>query len=81
MNKVCDNKIEVHPLSMNPKNSLLLPMKQDIRKIPIQKANILSGTLATLNRNEDVLLSLLLRISTHPNCNVEDICEAVHETS
>ena len=35
------------------------------------------GTMSKLNKNEDVALSVLLRICDYLNCDSGDICEAV----
>ena len=35
------------------------------------------GTMSKLNKNEDVALSVLLRICDYLNCDIGDICEAV----
>lgn len=51
------------------------------RKIPkstLRKDIELSpGTMSKLNKNEDVALSVLLRICDYLNCDIGDICEAV----
>lgn len=35
------------------------------------------GTMSKLNKNEDVALSVLLRICDYLDCDIGDICEAV----
>lgn len=37
-----------------------------------------STTMAKLNKNQNVALSVLLRICDHFDCNVCDICDATH---
>lgn len=39
--------------------------------------NIASGTMTKMRRNEEVALSILLRICEYLNCNIGDICDAV----
>lgn len=39
--------------------------------------NIASGTMTKMRRNEEVALSVLLRICAYLNCNLGDICDAV----
>lgn len=39
--------------------------------------NIATGTMTKLRKNEEVALSVLLRICEYLNCNIGDVCEAV----
>ena len=39
--------------------------------------NIAPGTMTKLRRNEEVALSILLRICEYLSCNIGDICDAV----
>ena len=41
--------------------------------------NIACGTMTKLRRNEEVALSVLLRICGYLECNIGDICDAVSE--
>lgn len=43
--------------------------------------NIATGTMTKLRRNEEVALSVLLRICEYLNCNIGDICDAVRTDS
>lgn len=45
----------------------------DLRK----DLNIATGTMTKLRRNEEVALSVLLRICEYLECDICDICEAV----
>jgi len=45
----------------------------DLRK----ELNIATGTMTKLRRNEEVALSVLLRICKYLVCNIGDICDAV----
>ena len=38
---------------------------------------IASGTMTKMRRNEEVALSVLLRICEYLDCNIGDICDAV----
>ena len=39
--------------------------------------NIATGTMTKLRRNEEVAISILLRICAYLDCNIGDICDAV----
>lgn len=39
--------------------------------------NIATGTLTKLRRNEEVALSVLIRICEYLDCNIGEICEVV----
>lgn len=39
--------------------------------------NIATGTMTKLRRNEEVALSVLLRICGYLECNIGDICDAI----
>lgn len=42
-----------------------------------QDLNIATGTMTKLRRNEEVALSVLLRLCEYLDCNIGDICDAV----
>lgn len=42
-----------------------------------QDLNIATGTMTKMRRNEEVALSVLLRICEYLDCNIGDICDAV----
>ena len=44
---------------------------------PRKELNIATGTMTKLRRNEEVALSVLLRICEYLDCNIGDICDAV----
>lgn len=53
-------------------------IENDISKATLRQATQLSpGTMSKLNRNEEVALSVLLRICDFLDCDIGDICEAV----
>ena len=39
--------------------------------------NIATGTMTKMRKNEEVALSVLLRICAYLDCNIGDICDAV----
>ena len=56
----------------------LLLVERDISPATLRKdLNIASGTMTKMRRNEEVALSVLLRICDYLNCNIGDICDAV----
>ena len=53
-------------------------IEHDITKAMLRQSTELSpGTMSKLNKNEEVALSVLLRICGFLNCDIGDICEAV----
>jgi DNA-binding Xre family transcriptional regulator len=56
----------------------ILLVEKDISQATLRKdLNIASGTMTKMRRNEEVALSVLLRICEYLDCNIGDICEAV----
>lgn len=52
--------------------------EKEISQVTLRKElNIATGTMTKLRKNEEVALSVLLRICEYLNCNVGDICDAV----
>ena len=52
--------------------------EKEISKATLRKdLNIATGTMTKLRRNEEVALSILLRICEYLDCNIGDICDAV----
>ena len=65
-------------MKINYKKLWLLLVERDISPATLRKdLNIASGTLTKMRRNEDVALSVLLRICEYLDCNIGDICDAV----
>lgn len=59
----------------------LLLVERDISPATLRKdLNIASGTMTKMRRNEEVALSVLLRICGYLDCNIGDICDAVRIT-
>lgn len=53
--------------------------KKYITKVMLRSnLSIAPGTMSKLNKGEEVSLSVLLRICEYLNCNIVDICEAIH---
>ena len=53
-------------------------IEKDISPATLRKdLNIATGTMTKLRRNEEVTLSVLLRICEYLDCNIGDICDAV----
>ena len=52
--------------------------EKEISQVALRKdLNIATGTMTKLRRNEEVALSVLLRICEYLDCNIGDICDAV----
>jgi len=53
-------------------------IEKEINQATFRKdLNIASGTMTKMRRNEEVALSILLRICEYLDCNIGDICDAV----
>ena len=58
----------------------LLLVEREISPAALRKElNIAPGTMTKLRRNEEVALSVLLRICEYLDCNIGDICDAVKD--
>ena len=56
----------------------LMLVEKEISPATLRKdLNIATGTMTKLRRNEEVALSVLLRICEYLDCNIGDICDAV----
>lgn len=63
---------------MSYKKLWLMLIEKEISQATLRKdLNIATGTMTKLRRNEEVALSVLLRICSYLNCNIGDICDAV----
>lgn len=57
-------------------------VEKEISQATLRKdLKIATGTMTKLRRNEEVALSVILRICDYLNCNIGDICDAVHENN
>lgn len=58
----------------------LMLVEKEISPATLRKdLSIATGTMTKLRRNEEVALSVLLRICGYLDCNIGDICDAVQE--
>lgn len=65
-------------MNVTYKKLWLLLVERDISPATLRKdLNIASGTMTKMRRNEEVALSVLLRICEYLDCNIGDICDAV----
>ena len=56
----------------------ILLIEKNISPATLRKdLNIATGTMTKMRRNEEVALSVLLRICDYLDCNIGDICDAV----
>lgn len=53
-------------------------IEKDITPTTLRKdLSIATGTMTKMRKNEEVALSVLLRICEYLDCNIGDICDAV----
>ena len=65
-------------MEISYKKLWLLLVEKDISPATLRKdLNIATGTMTKMRRNEEVALSVLLRICEYLDCNIGDICDAV----
>ena len=65
-------------MDISYKKLWIVLIEKDITPADLRKdLNISTGTMTKLRRNEEVALSVLLRICEYLNCNIGDICDAV----
>ena len=56
----------------------ILLIEKDISPATLRKdLNIATGTMTKLRKNEEVALSVILRICEYLNCNIGDICDVL----
>lgn len=67
-------------MKISYKKLWILLIEKEISPATLRKdLNIATGTMTKLRRNEEVALSVLLRICAYLDCNIEDICDAVRK--
>lgn len=74
------NKIdkECERMRISYKKLWILLIEKEISPATLRKElNIATGTMTKLRKNEEVALSVLLRICEYLDCNIGDICDAV----
>ena len=70
----------MHGLRISYKKLWILLIEKEISPATLRKdLNIATGTMTKLHKNEEVALSVLLRICNYLDCNIGDICDAVKE--
>lgn len=69
-------------MKISYKKLWILLIEKNISPATLRKdLNIATGTMTKLRRNEEVALSILLRICDYLECNIGDICDAVRMES
>ena len=67
-------------MKISYKKLWVLLAEKEISQVAFRKdLNIATGTMTKLRKNEEVALSVLLRICDYLNCNRGDICDAIKE--
>lgn len=65
-------------MKISYKKLWIMLVEKEISQADFRKdLNIATGTMTKLRRNEEVALSVLLRICEYLDCNIGDICDAV----
>ena len=65
-------------MGISYKKLWILLVEKDISQATFRKdLNIATGTMTKMRRNEEVALSILLRICEYLDCNIGDICDVV----
>lgn len=58
----------------------ILLIEKNISPANLRKdLNIATGTMTKLRKNEEVAISVLLRICGYLSCNIGDICDAIQD--
>ena len=71
-------KIGGSQLRISYKKLWILLVEKEISQAQFRKdLNIATGTMTKMRKNEEVALSVLLRICEYLNCNIGDICDAI----
>ena len=69
-------------MKMSYKKLWILLVEREISQSAMRKdLNIATGTMTKLRKNEEVALSVLLRICDYLECNIGDMCDAVRTGS
>lgn len=65
-------------MKISYKKLWILLIEKEISLVTLRRdLNIATGTMTKLRKNEEVALSVLLRICDYLNCNIGEICDAV----
>ena len=74
----CIRTLEVRSVRISYKKLWIMLVEKEISPATFRKdLNIASGTMTKMRRNEEVALSVLLRICEYLDCNIGDICDAI----
>ena len=69
-------------MAVSYKKLWIMLIERNISPATLRKdLNIATGTMTKMRRNEEVALSVLLRICEYLDCNIGDICDAIKEES
>ena len=67
-------------MKISYKKLWILLVERNISQVEFRKElNIATGTMTKLRRDEEVALSVLIRICEFLNCNIGDICDVLKE--
>lgn len=67
-------------MKISYKKLWILLVEKEINQAAFRKdLNIATGTMTKLRKNEEVALSVLLRICEYLDCNIGDICDAIKD--
>ncbi len=67
-------------MKISYKKLWILLIEKDISPVQLRTdLNIAPGTMTKLRKNEEVALSVLLRICEYLDCNIGDICDALKD--
>ena len=65
-------------MRMSYKKLWILLVEKEMSQATLRKdLSIATGTMTKLRKNEEVALSVLLRLCEYLDCNIGDICDAV----
>lgn len=66
-------------MKISYKKLWILLIEKEISPVTLrQDLCIATGTMTKLRKNEEVALSVLLRICEYLDCNIGDICDAIN---
>lgn len=67
-------------MNISYKKLWIILIEKDIPKSKFRAdLKIATGTMTKLNRNDEVALSILIRICEYLDCDIGDICEVVQD--
>ena len=65
-------------MKISYKKLWIMLIERNISPVTLRRdLSIATGTMTKMRRNEEVALSVLLRICGYLDCNIGDICDAV----